>query len=89
MPLRRQVAWFPRQIFGQKSEQRLPVAAQGRATALFNGRHDLELTQAQMTALRLPPGRSMALGQPLGAEDIGHLQGVASLGCCLGSSRVL
>ena len=42
-----------------------------------------------MSALRLPPNGAVALGQPLGAEDIRHLQGMTSHGRRLGSSRVL
>jgi hypothetical protein len=47
------------------------MAAQGDAAALFDGRHDLQLAEAQVTALLLPQGR------PVGAEDIRDLQGVA------------
>ena len=50
------------------------MSTQRRAAALLDGRHDLELTQAQVTALRLPPGR------PVGAEDVGDLQGGAPHG---------
>ena len=39
------------------------------AAALFDGRHDLELTQAQVAALRLAPSG------PVRAEDVGDLQG--------------
>ena len=45
------------------------VSAQRRGAALLDGRHDLELAQAQVPALRLAPGR------PVGAEDVGDLQG--------------
>ena len=44
------------------------MATQCRAAALLDGRHDLELTQAQMAALRLAPLR------PMHAEDVGHFQ---------------
>src|SRR5262245_18268639 len=45
------------------------VSGQRRAAAPLNGRHDLELGQAQMAALIASPSR------PTGAEDIRHLQG--------------
>src|SRR5678815_2704074 len=45
------------------------VATQRRAAALFDGRHDLELAQTQVTPLRLAPGGTV------GAEDVGDLQG--------------
>jgi hypothetical protein len=45
------------------------VSSQRRSAALFDRCHDLELTQAQVRALRRPPG------WPMGAEDIRHLQG--------------
>ena len=45
------------------------MPAQCRATALFDGRHDLELTQAQVAALFMAPGG------PVGAEDVGDFQG--------------
>lgn len=44
------------------------MSSQRRAAALFNGRHDLLLTQAQVTCLDL------AIGRPMGAEDIRDLQ---------------
>src|SRR5207302_10004490 len=47
------------------------VAAEGAAAALFDGRHDLQLAETQVTALVMPPGR------PVGAEDIRDLQGGA------------
>src|SRR5712691_12618880 len=47
------------------------VSPQGRAAALFDGRHHLELTETQMTVLCLPPSR------PVGAEDVRDLQGGA------------
>ncbi len=45
------------------------MSPQRRAAALFDGRHDLELSQTQMLALRPTPGRTK------GAEDIRDLQG--------------
>ena len=45
------------------------MSTQRRAAALLDGRHDLELAQAQVAALRLAPGG------PVGAEDVGDLQG--------------
>ena len=45
------------------------MAPQRRAAALFNGRHDLELAQAQVTVLRVAPSGTV------GAEDVGNLQG--------------
>ena len=45
------------------------MPAQRRAAALLDGRHHLELTQAQVRALGLPPRR------PVGAEDVRDLQG--------------
>ena len=47
------------------------MSPQRRAAALFDGGHHLELTEAQVTVLRLPPGR------PVGAEDVRDLQGGA------------
>jgi hypothetical protein len=47
------------------------VAAERDTAALFDGRHDLELAEAQVTALVMPPSR------PVGAEDIRDLQGRA------------
>lgn len=44
------------------------VPSQRRATALFDGRHDFQLAQAQVAALRLPPSRTV------GAEDVRDLQ---------------
>jgi hypothetical protein len=41
-----------------------------RAAALLDGRHDLELAEAQVTTLGLTPGR------PVGAEDIRDLEGI-------------
>ena len=45
------------------------VSPQRRAAALFNGRHDLELAQAQVSTLAEPPGGTVL------AEDVGDLQG--------------
>jgi hypothetical protein len=44
------------------------MTPQCRAAALLNGRHDLQLSQAQVRTLRLTPRRAM------GAEDIRDLQ---------------
>jgi hypothetical protein len=51
------------------------VAAEREAAAQFNGRHDLQLAEAQVTALVMPPGR------PVSAEDIRDLQGGALHTC--------
>jgi hypothetical protein len=45
------------------------VSTQRRTAALFDGRHHLELAQAQVAALGLAPGGSEL------AEDVGNLQG--------------
>jgi len=45
------------------------MPTQRRAAALLDGRHDLELAQAQVVMLGLPPGRTH------GAEDVRALQG--------------
>jgi hypothetical protein len=50
------------------------MAAQRRGAALFDGRHDLALTQAQVSVLILAPGRSVD------AEDIRDLQARRSHG---------
>ncbi len=50
------------------------VFPQRRAAALLDGRHDLELTYAQVSALRDAPCR------PVGAEDVRDLQGGAPHG---------
>jgi hypothetical protein len=47
------------------------MSSQRRAAALFDGGHHLELTEAQVAVLRLPPG------WPVGAEDVRDLQGGA------------
>jgi hypothetical protein len=44
------------------------MAAQGGAAALLDGRHDLQLTEAEVTSGTVPPRR------PVGAEDIRDLQ---------------
>ncbi len=49
--------------------QHMPT--QRRATALLDGRHDLELTQAQVRALSLAPSG------PVDTEDVGDFQGEA------------
>ena len=59
------------------------VSPQRRAAALFDGGHHLELTQAQVTVLRLPPGR------PVGAEDVRDLQGGTPHRAGLRGDRVL
>jgi len=45
------------------------MAAERGAAALFDGRHDLQLAEAQVPPLVLSPRR------PVGAEDIRDLQG--------------
>src|SRR6476620_4396032 len=47
------------------------MPTQRRAAALLDGRHDLELTQAQMRALSLAPSG------PMHTEDVGDFQGEA------------
>ena len=47
------------------------MAAERGAAALFDGRHDLQLAEAQVSPLVLSPRR------PVGAEDIRDLQGGA------------
>jgi hypothetical protein len=47
------------------------MAAQGGAAALFDGRHDLQLAEAQVAA------RLLTQSRPVGAEDIRDLQGGA------------
>ena len=47
--------------------KRMP--SQRRSTALFDGRHDLELTEAQVSCLLFAPGGTV------GTEDVGDLQG--------------
>jgi hypothetical protein len=54
------------------------MAAEGEAAALFDGRHDLQLAEAEVASLLLAQSR------PVGAEDIRDLQGGATharLGC--------
>ena len=46
------------------------MAAEREAAALFNGRHDLQLAEAQVPPLVLAQSR------PVGAEDIRDLQGI-------------
>ena len=50
------------------------MSSQRRAAALFDGRHHLELTQAQVSVLSLPQSL------PVGAEDVRDLQGTTSHG---------
>jgi hypothetical protein len=45
------------------------MATQRRAAALLDGRHDLELSEAQVRALPLAPSG------PMNTEDVGDLQG--------------
>ena len=47
------------------------MSTQRRAAALLDGRHDFELTQAQMRALSLAPSG------PMHTEDVGDFQGEA------------
>ena len=47
------------------------MAAKREAAALFDRRHDLELSKTQVITLVMPQGR------PVGAEDIRDLQGGA------------
>jgi hypothetical protein len=47
------------------------MATQCRAAALLDGRHDLELSEAQVRALSLAPSG------PMETEDVGELQGGA------------
>ena len=44
------------------------VSSQCRAAALLDGRHDFELTQAEVSLLVLTPSRAM------GTKDVGNLQ---------------
>ena len=59
------------------------MSPQRRAAALFDGRHHLELTEAQVAVLRSPPGR------PVGAEDVRDLHGGAPHRAALRGYRVL
>lgn len=59
------------------------VSSQRRAAALFDGRHDLELAQAQVVAQGGTPGRTVLV------EDIGRLQGWPSHGCTSGRRQRL
>ena len=59
------------------------MSPQRRAAALFDGGHHLELPQAQVALLRLPPSR------PVGAEDVRDLQGGAPHRGALRGYRVL
>ena len=47
------------------------MSAERRTTALLDGRHDLELSQAQVRALSLAPSG------PMPAEDVGNFKGEA------------
>ena len=61
------------------------MAAEREAAALLDGRHDLQLAEAQMPPLMLSPRR------PVAAEDIRDLQGGtvhgAALRCGAGLQR--
>jgi hypothetical protein len=61
------------------------MAAERDTAALFDGRHDLQLAEAQVPPLVLAQGR------PVGAEDIRDLQGGtvhgAALRCGVGLQR--
>ena len=57
------------------------MAAERGAAALFDGRHDLQLAEAEVSPLVLPPRR------PVGAEDIRDLQG-GHARALLGSGRL-
>jgi len=48
------------------------MTAEGGAAALLDGRHDLQLAEAQVPLLLLAPRR------PVGAEDIRDLQAVGT-----------
>ena len=58
-------------LVGAASAAVQDMPAQCRAAALLDGRHDLELGQAQVAVLRLAPSGSME------AEDVGDFQGGA------------
>jgi len=60
---------FDLRFCARRTAQR--VAAERDAAALFDGRHDLQLAEAQVPPLVLAPSR------PVGAEDIRDLQGSA------------
>src|SRR5438034_10075072 len=55
-------------LIGAASLAAQDVSTQRRAAALFDGRHDLELTQAQVAALRGSPSGTVR------TEDVGDLQ---------------
>ena len=54
------------------------MTAQRRAAAAFDGRHDLELAEAEVSGLCTTPRR------PVGAEDIRDLQGGGGMPAVLG-----
>ena len=56
-------------LIGTAATAAQDMATQRRAAALLDGRHDLELAQAQVAALRGAPGGSM------NTKDVGNLQG--------------
>ncbi len=55
------------------------MAAKREAAALLDGRHDLQLAEAQVPPLMLSPRR------PVGAEDIRDLQGGTVHGALYGA----
>ena len=59
------------------------MAAEREAAALLDGRHDLELPEAEVSPSVLSPSR------PVGAEDIRDLQGIAWHEPALGRSGTL
>ena len=59
------------------------MAAQCRRAALLDGRHNLELTETQVSVLRLAPG------WPVGAEDVRDLQDGTKHGRDLGWRKCL
>ena len=56
---------------GRSASQRKTCPPSAARAALFDGRHDLELTQAQVSTLAQAPGGTVD------AEDVGDLQGGA------------
>ena len=66
-------------LFARRAPQR--TAAQGGAATLFDGRHDLQLAETEVSLLSVSPRR------PVGAEDIRDLQAWHE-GALLGSGRL-
>ena len=64
-------------LIGSAAPAAQDVAPQRRAAALLDGRHDLELAQAQVAALGIAPGGSMS------TQDVGDLQGGVPHGASL------